>query len=90
MKNEKSKYKERYFGDVKSGKILHLDGDKLYSEKSSRYYKKMGLNAIVKNVPEKKQYLKVKEYIEKYNPDILVLTGHDRDDKNWYKIYRFI
>ena len=81
---EDSKYKERYFGDIKSGKILHLDGDKLYSEKSSRYYKKMGLNAIVKNIPEKKQHLKVKEYIEKYNPDILVLTGHDRNDKNWY------
>lgn len=70
-------YKERHFSNLKTGVILHLDGDKLYSEKSARYYKKMGLNAIVKNVPENKQHLIVKDYIQKYNPDILVLTGHD-------------
>ena len=73
----KNKEKERNFQNISSGKILHLDGDKLYSEKSARYYKKMGLNAIVKNVPENKQHLLVKDYINKYNPDILVLTGHD-------------
>lgn len=74
---EKLQNKERYFRDIKAGKILHLDGDKLYSEKSLRYYKKMGLNAVVKNIPENKQHLIVKDYINKYNPDILVLTGHD-------------
>lgn len=36
---------------VNTGRILHLDGDRKYSEKSSMYYKKMGLNAIVKNIP---------------------------------------
>ena len=61
---------------------MHLDGDKFYSEKSARYYKKVGLSAVVINIPENKQHLMVKEYINKYNPDILVLTGHDRDDKN--------
>ena len=30
---------------IYTGKILHLDGDKRYSEKSNMYYKKMGLNA---------------------------------------------
>jgi len=77
FKKEKIKDKERNFENIKTGKILHLDGDKVYSEKSTRYYKKMGLNAIVKNVAENKQHLIVKEYINKYNPDILVLTGHD-------------
>ncbi|HCC03459.1 MAG TPA: hypothetical protein DEP51_01175, partial [Clostridiales bacterium] len=38
-----------------TGKILHLDGDKRYSEKSSKYYQKMGINAVVKNVSEKRQ-----------------------------------
>lgn len=71
------KYKKRNFEGIKTGKILHLDGDKLYSEKSSRYYKKMGLNATVRNIPEHKQHLIIKDYINKYNPDILVLTGHD-------------
>lgn len=74
---EKFKYKERNFQDIKTGKILHLDGDKFYSDKSARYYKKVGLNAIVKNIPENKQHLIVKDYINKYKPDILVLTGHD-------------
>lgn len=69
--------KERNTNYVGAGKILHLDGDKLYSEKSARYYKKMGLNAIVKNVPENKQHLIVKDYINKYLPDVLILTGHD-------------
>lgn len=74
---EKSKEKERNYINSNAGKILHLDGDRLYSEKSARYYKKMGLNAVVKNVAENKQHLIVKDYINKYNPDILVLTGHD-------------
>ena len=60
-----------------TGKILHLDGDKKYSEKSYRYYKKIGLNAIVKNVPEYRQPKVVYRLLEVYNPDILVITGHD-------------
>ena len=77
-KNEqKNNDKGRNLVDTKAGKILHLDGDRLYSEKSARYYRKMGLNAIVKNVAESKQHLIVKDYIKKFNPDILVLTGHD-------------
>ena len=63
--------------DVYTGKILHLDGDKRYTEKSARYYKKLGLNAIVKYVPERKQPQMVGILLGKYNPDILVVTGHD-------------
>lgn len=66
-----------YQNDLKTGKILHLDGDKRYSEKSSRYYKKVGLNAIVRNIPEFKQPLIVKDLLLKYKPDILIITGHD-------------
>lgn len=60
-----------------TGKILHLDGDRKYSEKSYRYYKKIGLNAVVKNIPEYKQPKVVYNLLEIYNPDILVITGHD-------------
>ena len=56
------------------GKILHLDGDKRYSEKSYRYYQKMGLTAIVKNVPEYKQPKVVYNLLLYYKPDILVIT----------------
>lgn len=62
---------------VYTGKILHLDGDKKYSEKSVRYYKSLGLNAIVKNIPENRQAQLIPSLLEKYKPDILVLTGHD-------------
>ena len=77
LKKEKLHEREKNFENIKTGKILHLDGDKLYSQKSDRYYRKIGLNAVVKNVAENKQHLIVKDYINKYNPDILVLTGHD-------------
>ena len=62
---------------ILSGKILHLDGDRKYSEKSYRYYKKVGLNAIVKNIDEYRQPQVVYRLLEYYNPDILVITGHD-------------
>ncbi len=62
---------------IYTGKILHLDGDKRYSDKSAKYYKSLGLNAVVKNIPENKQASVIKSLLEKYNPDILVITGHD-------------
>lgn len=65
-----------------SGKILHLDGDKKYSEKSYRYYRKLGLNAVVKNIPEYRQPRVVYQLLQIYNPDILVITGHDGMIKN--------
>ena len=75
-----------------NGTILHLDGDKRYSEKSIKYYKKLGLNAIVRNIPEYKQPKVVKQLLGKYNPDILVITGHDamiKSDTNFNNIYNY-
>ena len=60
-----------------TGKILHLDGDRKYSQKSYIYYKKLGLNAIVKNIPEYRQPKEVYKLLKQYNPDILIITGHD-------------
>ncbi len=62
---------------VYTGKILHLDGDKKYSEKSRKYYKRLGLNAIVRNIPERRQPLAVANLVQRYKPDVLVVTGHD-------------
>ena len=59
------------------GKILHLDGDKQYAMKASKVYEKLGLNAIVKNIKESKQPYEIIGLLNKYNPDILVVTGHD-------------
>ena len=65
---------------IYTGKILHLDGDKKYSEKSIMYYQKMGLKAIVRNIPENRQPKAVYRLLTIYNPDIVVITGHDRND----------
>ena len=75
-----------------TGKILHLDGDKRYSEKSMKYYKKMGANAIVKNVSERMQPKLVYNLLSFYKPDILVITGHDgmiRREKGYNDIYNY-
>lgn len=65
-----------------TGKILHLDGDRRYSEKSNKFYKSLGLNVIVKNIAENKQPRFVKVLVQRYRPDILVITGHDGMIKN--------
>ncbi len=59
---------------IYTGKILHLDGDRRYSEKSNMYYKKMGLKAVVRNIPENRQANVVNILIDRYKPDILVIT----------------
>lgn len=77
---------------IYTGKILHLDGDKRYSEKSSMFYRKMGLKAIVRNVPENRQAAIVTGLIGRYKPDILVVTGHDgmiKGGTGYYDIYNY-
>ena len=59
---------------VYTGKILHVDGDRKYTDKSYKYYRKMGLDAVVKYIPENKQPVFIKQLLEKYKPDILVIT----------------
>ena len=75
-----------------TGKILHLDGDRRYSEKSFRYYQKMGLKAVVKNIPEYRQPRMVYNLLLYYNPDILVVTGHDgmiKKERSYDDIYNY-
>ena len=84
--------KKRSNENIVSGKILHLDGDRKYSEKSYNYYKKVGLNAVVKNIPEYKQPRVVRRLLDIYNPDILVITGHDgmlRRGAKYHDIYNY-
>ena len=59
------------------GKVLHLDGDSRYTQKSIRYYREIGINAVVKNVQESRQPMVVRNLLEKYKPNVLVITGHD-------------
>lgn len=86
IEKEKKSKDNRRKEIIHTGRILHLDGDRKYSEKSKMYYRKMGLNAVVRNVPEYKQSQVINKLLMIYNPDILVITGHDRNDKKWNKI----
>ena len=77
---------------IYTGKILHLDGDRKYSEKSVRFYNKMGLKAIVKNIAENRQSKVVVPLLRRYNPDILIITGHDsmlKSGTNYSNIYNY-
>ncbi len=88
MHKEESRLPE----EVITGKILHLDGDRKYSEKSLRYYQKMGLRAIVKNIPENRQPKLVYNLLLYYKPDILVITGHDgmfQKERGYNDIYNY-
>ena len=86
-------YKKQTRGvNIKTGRILHLDGDKRYSEKTEKYYKKSGLNYIVKHVAEHKQPNVVTGLLQRYKPDILVITGHDgmiKKGKNYSDINNY-
>ncbi len=59
------------------GKILHIDGDKEYLERCLRYYNNINLMAMGICEEEENVPLKIREYLEEYNPNILVITGHD-------------
>jgi spore coat assembly protein len=64
------------------GRILHLDGDEEYLEKCMNFYKKNKIRAYGLYLKEDNMPIKVTELIKKYNPDILVLTGHDSFSRN--------
>ena len=64
------------------GKILHIDGDKDYLRRCIDFYKDMHLEAYGVNLDEDDFSKKITSCLEKYNPDILVITGHDSFKKN--------
>ena len=90
IRKEKNRIRRgRFLGrseEEANGKILHLDGDRRYSDKSMKHYKKLGLDAIVRNVPENRQEYVIMDLLDRYKPDIVVITGHDRYDKKWNRI----
>lgn len=59
------------------GKILHIDGDEDYLNKSLDFYKRAGVLAIGKRVKENEIPNVIDKYLKEVRPDILVLTGHD-------------
>lgn len=59
------------------GKILHIDGDQEYLDRCMKFYKIMGVKANGLTLKEKDIVKEIGKLLETYNPDIVVITGHD-------------
>ena len=70
------------------GKVLQLDGDSEYLDKCMRFYKKNKVKAYGVYVKERDMPVQVASLLERYNPDILVLTGHDSFSRNKRENYK--
>ena len=70
------------------GRILHIDGDKDYLERCMAFYKKNKIRAYGLYLNENDMASNVESLIKKYNPDILVLTGHDSFSRNKRSQYK--
>ena len=68
--------------------ILHLDGDRKYAKRALNYYNNLDLKAVVENIPEREQPRRVLGLLEKWNPDILIVTGHDKMFKKGQDLYK--
>lgn len=81
--NDEIKYQEQIVGQLKKqkgyllGKILHIDGDKKYLDRCMKLYTDVGIYAKGYYLDEKEFSDKVLDFMKDYNPDIVVLTGHD-------------
>lgn len=59
------------------GKILHIDGDNEYLQRCLSYYKKHNVYAVGKKLNEVDIPYKIRDLLEEYKPDIVIITGHD-------------
>lgn len=79
-----------------SGRILHIDGDEEYLQKSIKLYKYAKVYAQAFAIPEKEMGIRVPELVRKLRPNIVVITGHDAlenkdqdDDLNSYRSSKY-
>lgn len=59
------------------GKILHIDSDQEYLNRCLKYYENINIWAV--GILEKEENIasKIQNLLEEYNPNIVVITGHD-------------
>ena len=68
--------------NIKKGKVLHIDGDEKYLEKSLDCYNENGINAVGIYLNEKEMKNQITNLLIKHKPDVLVITGHDSYNEN--------
>lgn len=74
------------------GKVLHLDGDGTYLKKCMLFYKELGLPAYGHHVSEERMAEVLPHFFDAYQPDILILTGHDgliRKGQDFSEVYNY-
>lgn len=59
------------------GKILHIDSDSDYLKRCLEYYEKMNIWAMGIKKSEEDVASSIGDLIKEYNPNIVVITGHD-------------
>jgi len=59
------------------GKVLHIDADQEYLERCLKFYKKNKVMAVGKKINEKEIPKQIKSILQDYQPDIVIITGHD-------------
>ena len=64
------------------GKVLHIDGDSDYLERCLKFYKKNKVFAVGKKVSEHDIPSKIHMLLLEYQPDIVIITGHDSFKKD--------
>src|SRR5699024_3059341 len=62
--------------------VLHVDGDSMYLKKCIELYQRVGLQVHGVHVPEKDMPFEITGLLEKIQPNIVVITGHDSYSKN--------
>ncbi|MFD1849269.1 sporulation peptidase YabG [Oceanobacillus bengalensis] len=63
-------------------KVLHLDGDQMYLRKCIALYQRLGLQVHGVHLNEKEMPNQIGSLVEKIQPDMIVITGHDSFSKN--------
>ncbi|WP_077329933.1 sporulation peptidase YabG [Virgibacillus siamensis] len=63
-------------------KVLHIDGDPGYLRKCIELYNRLGLQVHGIHVGEKEMPFEIAGLMEKVQPDIIVITGHDAFSRN--------
>lgn len=70
------------------GKVLHIDGDSSYLERCMKFYKDLNVKAYGVKMHEKEVYEHIVNWVKDYNPDIVVITGHDSYNKRKENSYQ--
>ncbi len=58
-------------------KIVHVDGDPEYLNRCLKFYKEAGVLAIGRSIEEKNIAKELPELLNTFNPDVLIISGHD-------------